>query len=255
MNINKYRDLCRKLIYECRDRELTRARKNVLLALVDCVNDREGYSAWPAFDSLADKVGADRRTAIRAINVGRKIGLLQRIYKGGQTCRGGTSNRYRFCIDPVSGVTLGQHVPDMSGDNDLVSGQTPTQCQTSAQPSVRPDTQSSNDHLNDHLILKAPPSPSFGNDAVVAKEEKKGVGEEGSDLQAWTTPSLEEIPYTPELRKLYERAEEEVYTPGPVPQRHWCKRKQTREEFDAEMAARGINMDASRRRLGATAQW
>jgi hypothetical protein len=235
MNINKYRDLCRKLIYECRDPELTRARKNVLLALVDCVNDRESYSAWPAFDSLADKVGADRRTAIRAINVGRKIGLLQRIYKGGKTCRGGTSNRYRFCIDPVS-------------------GQTPTQCQASAQPSVRPDTQSSNDHLNDHLILEAPPSPSFGNDAVVAKGEKKGVGEEGSDLQAWTTPSLEEIPYTPELRKLYERAEE-VYTPGPVPRRYWRKRKQTRAEFDAEMAARGINMDASRRRLGAMAQW
>jgi helix-turn-helix protein len=129
-NINRYRDACRKLIYACRDPELTRARKNVLLALVDAVNDKEGYTAWPAFDTLAERVGVDRRTAIRAINVGRKLRILQRIYKGGQTWRGGTSNRYRFCIDPVSGESLGQRVPD---DN-LMSGQTPTQCQSGAQP-------------------------------------------------------------------------------------------------------------------------
>ena len=92
----------------------------------------------------------------------------------------------------------------------------------------------------------APPSPPLESGAVVA-EGKKGVGEEGSGLPVWTTPSLVEIKYTPELRKLYERAEE-VYTPGPVPQRYWRKRKQTREEFDAEMAARGMDMSASRRR-------
>ena len=73
------------------------------------------------------------------------------------------------------------------------------------------------------------------------------MGEVGSDPAAWTTPSLVEIEYTPELRKLYERAEE-VYRSGPVPQRYWRKRKQTREEFEAEMAARGMDMSASRRR-------
>ena len=77
------------------------------------------------------------------------------------------------------------------------------------------------------------------------------MGEEGSDLLAWTTPSLEEIEYTPELRKLYEQAEE-VYKPGSVPQRYWRKRKQNREEFDLEMAARGMDMSASRRRQEAS---
>jgi uncharacterized protein YdaU (DUF1376 family) len=95
-----------------------------------------------------------------------------------------------------------------------------------------------------------PPPPSFENDAVVA-ERKKGVGEEASDPPAWTTPSLVEIEYTPELRKLYQRAEE-VYTPGPVPQRYWRKKKQSREELDAEMAARGMDISASRRRREAS---
>jgi hypothetical protein len=71
MNINKYRGFCRDLIYACKDPELTSARKHVLLALVDYVNDQEGYTAWPAFNRLAEGLGIDRRTAIRAINVGR----------------------------------------------------------------------------------------------------------------------------------------------------------------------------------------
>jgi hypothetical protein len=147
----------------------------------------------------------------------------------------------------VAAEPLGQAVRD----NDLVAREPSTQWHASAQPSGTPATQSSNDHLNDHLILEsAPPPSSFGNDAVVA-EGKKGVGEEGSDLLAWTTPSLEEIEYTPELRKLYEQAEE-VYTPGSVPQRYWRKRKQNREEFDLEMAARGMDMSASRRRQEAS---
>jgi Helix-turn-helix domain len=248
MNINKYRDVCGKRIRECGHPLITSARKLVLLRLVDYINSND-FTAWPAFDTLAEDLGVDRSTVIRAINAGRKAGLLERIYKGGKTRRGGTSNRYRFNLDLVAAEPPGQGVRN----NDLVAREPSTQWHASTPPSGTPATQSSNDHLNDHYILEAPPSSPFGNDAVVA-EGKKGVGEEGSDPPAWTTPSLVEIEYTPELRKLYQRAEE-VYTPGPVPQRHWCKRKQTREEFDAEMAARGMNMDASRRRSEATAQW
>jgi hypothetical protein len=247
MTINKYRDLCRKRIRECDHPLITSARKLVLLRVVDYINS-DDLTAWPAFDRLADDLDLDRSTVIRAINSGRKAGLLERIYKGGKTRRGGTSNRYRFNLDLVAAEPPGQVVRD----NDLVAREPSTQWHASARPSGTRATQSSNDHLNDHLILEAPPSSSFGNDAVVAKEEKKGVGEEGSGLPAWTTPSLDEIEYTAELRKLCERAEE-IYTPGLVPQRYWRKRKQTPEEFDAEMAARGMNMSASRRRAEATA--
>ena len=245
MNINKYRDLCGKRIRECDHPLITSARKLVLLRLVDYINS-DSFTAWPAFDTLADDLDVDRSTVIRAINAGRKAGLLVRIYKGGKTRRGGTSNRYRFNLDLVAAEPPGQVVRD----NDLVAREPSTQWHASTQPSGTPATQSANDHLNDHLILEAPPSSSFGNDAVVV-EGKKGVGEVGSDLPAWTTPSLAKIEYTPELRKLYERAEE-IYTPGPVPQRYWRKRKQTPEEFDAEMAARGMGMSASRRRQETT---
>jgi hypothetical protein len=249
MTINKYRDLCRRRIRECDHPLITSARKLVLLRVVDYINS-DDLTAWPAFDRLADDLDLDRNTVIRAINSGRKAGLLERIYKGGKTRRGGTSNRYRFNLDLVAAEPPGQVVRD----NDLVAREPSTQWHASARPSGTPATQSSNDHLNDHLILEsAPPWSSFDNDAVVA-EGKKGVGEEGSDPPAWTTSSLEEIEYTPELRRLYERAEE-VYTPGPVSRRYWRKKKQTREEFDAEMAARGMDMSASRRRPEATAQW
>jgi hypothetical protein len=157
------------------------------------------------------------------------------------------SNRYGFRVETVAGVLPFQHLVEENS-----SRPAPETVAARHQNSSSAATQQSKDNLIDNLILEsAPPSSSFGNDAVVAKEEKKGVGEEGGGLPVWTTPSLDETEYTPELRKVYERAEE-VYTPGPVPQRFWRKRKQTPEEFDAEMAASGMDMSASRRRQGAT---
>jgi hypothetical protein len=218
-NINRYRDACRELIYACRDPKLTRARKSVLLALVDAVNDKEGYTAWPAFDTLAERVGVDRRTAIRAINVGRKLRILQRIYKGGQTWRGGTSNRYRFCIDPVSGESLGQRVPD---DN-LVSGQTPTQCQSGAQPSVRRDTRSSNDPLTENLNGAA---SSAASESVVGVAQERGFGEEGRESK----PS----------------SDDPTAKPAGMP-------KPTDAELCIEMTAKGMDMSQSKlRRYRAT---
>jgi Helix-turn-helix domain len=117
--INKYRDLCRKAIRQHRHPELTPARKRVLDRLVDYLNS-EDRTAWPAFDLLADDLGCDRSTVIRAINIGRKVGLLVRIYKGGKTRRGGTSNRYRFNPYPVAHQPLGR------GD-DLVAREPSTQ--------------------------------------------------------------------------------------------------------------------------------
>jgi hypothetical protein len=67
MNINKFRDLCRKRIHECDHPLITSARKLVLLRLVDYINS-EDLTAWPAFDTLVDDLGVDRSTVIRAIN-------------------------------------------------------------------------------------------------------------------------------------------------------------------------------------------
>jgi hypothetical protein len=159
VNINKYRDLCRQRIRECEHPLITTARKFVLLRLVDYING-DDFTAWPAFDTLADDLGIDRSTVIRAINAGRKAGLLERIYKGGKTRRGGTSNRYRFNLDLVAGEPLGQP---------------PTQWQNGARPSGTPATQSSKDHLKNRE-----------SDGV--SEEKKVVGEE--DVIPETTRQL-----------------------------------------------------------------
>ena len=69
IDINKYRDLCRKLINECTD--LTPAHKLVLLKLADYVNSKD-YTAWPSFTTLAADCGASLRTVVRAIDAARR---------------------------------------------------------------------------------------------------------------------------------------------------------------------------------------
>jgi hypothetical protein len=234
MNINKYRGLCRQLVNACIDPQLTPTRKYVLLALVDHVNDREGYTAWPAFNRLAAMVGTNRRTAIRAINVGRKLGIVERVYKGGKRGLGGTSNRYRFCINVVSG----QQWKEVTGETPLkgakeVTGETPKRCQARPERGDWPVTLSSQEHLNNSLREDDASSSSALRAVVVgvaasltssdnpiserAGGPVKGMGEEAR------------VPAVPSD------------TPKPLP-----PRKQTPEEFRAEMEARGLKMAASR---------
>jgi hypothetical protein len=125
MDVNKYRDRCRKLIQECRHPEMTRARKLVLLKLADLIDGREGNTAYPAFNTLAEYAGVSRLTAIRAVNIGKKIGLLVRVKGVGKRGPGGTSNRYGFRLKEVSDV-----IPlPMSQDTKEVSGQIPKKYQ------------------------------------------------------------------------------------------------------------------------------
>jgi hypothetical protein len=162
MYINKFRDLCRKKIRECQHPEITFARKRVLDLLVDYINS-EDRTAWPSFDTMAEDLGCDRRTVIRAINTARKVGILERVYKGGKTKRGGTSNRYRFNLDLVSRVPLGEapnlvsdvSQPSVSRATDLVSGESPNLL---------------SDNLIDNLILER---------EVVCLEEKNERKESG----------------------------------------------------------------------------
>jgi hypothetical protein len=93
---NKYRKLCRRLVNECKHPEMTHARKLVLLKLADLIDDREGFTAYPAFATMAEYAGVSRDTAIRAVNIGKKIGLLIRVKGAGKKGLGGTSNRYGF---------------------------------------------------------------------------------------------------------------------------------------------------------------
>jgi hypothetical protein len=237
MNINKYRGLCRQLIYACVDPQLTPTRKHVLLALVDHVNDREDYTAWPSFDRLAELVGTDRRTTIRAVNIGRKLGIVERIYRGGMVARGGASNRYRFCINVVSGQQwklVSGETPLQSGqsgrtsvrrDVELVSGHSRT--------SVRPDTLSSKEHLNNNLRESAASSSSALRAVVVGAADSLTTSDNQSPEQAETS-----------AKGVGEGVESPVNTsdsPKAEP-----ARRQTIEEFRAEMSARGLNMGASR---------
>jgi Helix-turn-helix domain len=219
IDINKYRDLCRKLINECTD--LTPAHKLVLLKLADYVNSKD-YTAWPSFTTLAADCGASLRTVVRAIDAARRLRVLKCLYLGGMTRRGGTSNRYQFYVTT-------QCQPDTRSADDLVptsprpsANQSITQCQVGTVSSNRSSKGSSH----------APPSSSFGNDAVGAEEERKRAADEeatsgspshnpSSEIpKRWTRP----IVYSERPRTAEDDYEvEEVYEPGPVPRRWFRK--------------------------------
>jgi hypothetical protein len=92
-NINKFRDQCRKWVNES---ALTPAQKLVLHRLIDYVN-RESLIAWPSLDTLAADTGVSRRTAINAVNGARKLGVVERPYKGGKI--NGRSTRLGKCYE------------------------------------------------------------------------------------------------------------------------------------------------------------
>lgn len=253
--VNKFRDDCRRQIQECRHPELTYARKCVLLKLADLIDDRKDWTAYPAFSKLAKYASVSRDTAIRAVNVGKKVGLLVRVKRAGIRGLGGTTNRYEFRPNEVAGETgseseRGSRRATAYREKE-VAGRPPKRSQACNQRSSRPATQQSNRQSNLHSKT-APPSSSVEPDAVVAKKE---LGEEGRQPEppVWTTPSITEVEDAPTLRKLarqklYERAVEEVFTPSDVPQRFYRVRKQTKDELDAEMAAGGLDLSASKRR-------
>jgi hypothetical protein len=183
MSINKYRDICRKGINEF---SLTPACKLVLLKLVEYVNDQEDYTAWPSLSTLAADCRVGRMTVVRAIDAACKLGALKRIYHGGMTRRGGTSNRHQFNVQTVprdgnSGPKPTQYQSETRSQRDTTSqsGMDPVPSRNGTRSQI--GTRSS---LSENLIdnLSAPPSSPFGNDAIGAKEEKKAVGEEETPI-------------------------------------------------------------------------
>lgn len=224
ISVNKYRGLCRRAVNECSHPEMTFARKLVIHKLADLIDDREGYTAYPAFTTLATYAGVSRDTAIRAVNIAKKIGLLIRVKGAGKKGLGGTTNRYGFRLKEVAGVLPLSDVKE-------VAGEPPKRSQACIERSSRPATQ----HTKDRLI-----------DLAKEEEEKKvGLGERSEraskeDLP-WKTPVLTEIEYTPELRKLYEESSEEVYTPGPVPRRYWRKPRMSTQSFSEKFKAGLVN--------------
>ena len=63
---------------------------------------------------------------INAINTGRQLGLLKRVYKGGKKRRGGVSNRYTFNLAPDD--LQPSDTPDpTSAPHNLVHGGAPGQ--------------------------------------------------------------------------------------------------------------------------------
>jgi hypothetical protein len=118
--------------------------------------------------------------------------ILKRIKKGGKTGRGGTSNRYRFCIDIVSGQPLkevpGETPLQSSRQAKEVSGGTPKRCQASPERGVRRDTQSSKDNLKDNLRDGSASSSALG--AVVGVAESLSTSDNQISEQADTEPRL-----------------------------------------------------------------
>ena len=117
--------------------------------------------------------GVSRDTAIRAVNVGKKIGLLIRVKGAGKKGLGGTSNRYGFRLKEVADTLLLSEAKEVAGE--LLK-----RSQACIERGSRRATQPSKDHLKD---LEAPPSSSGlnGHSSVGSKE---GVGEKAR----WTKP-------------------------------------------------------------------
>jgi Helix-turn-helix domain len=214
--VNKFRDDCRKLVRECQHPELTVTGKLVLFRLIDYTH-HIARTAWPSFTRLAEDVGVARCTVIRAINIARQIGLLQRTHRGGKSWRGSTSNRYTFDLAPVprSGsapdttsvapeVVARQHRSGSAPAHQVVAG-------------VRPD-------LLKDLTKTLGAASASGLRAVVgsAQEEgKKAAGEkEGESLTSDSQAS--------------------EHAAGPE------KPRLDMDAFRADMARRGVDMNQSR---------
>jgi hypothetical protein len=221
-SINKTRDACRKLVRDCIHPELTGTRKFVLMRVIDYLNSETGM-AWPSFDTLAAELQFNRSTVIRAINGARKAGVLKRVKNGGKPRRGGVSNSYAFNLDLVAHQPLG-------GAPDLVAHE------------PRPSGSPASD-----LVAHEPPN------LLIDNLNDLGAASAASALRAVVIGVAASL--TTSADKVSERAgnsatragEEEEFpaassdNPRPPP-----PRKQTPEEFRAEMAVRGMDMAASR---------
>ena len=139
---------------------MTHARKLVLLKLADLIDDRQGFTAYPAFTTMAKYANVSRDTAIRAVNIGKQIGLLIRVKGAGKKGLGGTSNRYGFRLKEVADVLL-------LSDAKEVAGEPLKRSQASIERSSRPATQQAEDKRKDN---SAEDSRPYSVDSLIAKE-------------------------------------------------------------------------------------
>jgi hypothetical protein len=246
MGINKYRGLCRQLIFDCAHPLLTPTRKHVLMALIDRINDKEDFTAWPAFNGLAAMAGTSRRTTIQAINLGRQLGLIQRVKKGGKKGLGGTSNRYRFCINVVSGERWKEvsgaaergaaNAPLRGGERGAANA--PKRCSKQHERGAANAPNLSNDLSNDL---------SNGVDAAAASALRAVVGSVAASLTSSDNHLSEQAAAAAKRLSKEDGEGKELETmAAPSDNPKAPPRKQTPEEFRAEMRARGLDMSASR---------
>jgi hypothetical protein len=225
VNINKFRDECRKWVNVS---PLPPAQKLVLCKLADYVNS-ESLVAWPSFDTLAADTGVSRRTVVNAINSARKIGVIKRLYKGALNGRG-RSNCYLFPLYDRHSANFApcQHV---SAD-DTVQTTTPRSANDDA-TQCKSCTLSSNNHLKDNLRESAASSSSALRAIVVGVASHLTSSDnqisEQADSSVKGLGEGVEIPAAPSDNPRSEPAQ-----------------RQSVEEVHAEMAARGMDMSASR---------
>ena len=225
-SINKFRDRCREWVNES---QLPPAQKLVLCRLANYVNS-ENLIAWPSFDTLAADTGVSRRTVINAINGGRKLGVIKRIYRGGKINGRGKSNAYRF---PLYGRHSANSAPSQGGD--IVQMTTEHSANDDA-TWCKSCTGSSNDLLK---ILEK------GSASSAALESVVGVAspDDSSDNQ------ISELADTSEKRSGEETEISPATSDNPTTEQAKMP-KQTDVEFCLEMAAKGVDMSLSKFRSG-----
>jgi Helix-turn-helix domain len=245
VNINKFRDECRKWVNES---PLSGSQKLVLCRLADYVNS-ENLIAWPSFDTLAADTGLGKRTVIRAINSAKKLGVVRRLYKGGRLNGRGKSNAYLFPLHERHSAKLApchqNHADNADSDDDNTVPNTTSHSAKYGATQCQSDTLSSNDLLKDNLIERD--SSAFGVAHTFEESSEKGVGEE----EETSSPPLDN-----QISEQADISEKESGggTEAPAaasdsPMGEPASRpKQDGAESSAQMAANGMSVRLSRRR-------
>jgi hypothetical protein len=192
--INIYREACRDLV--AKHPKLSPLRRLILVRLTHYIN-RHTWDAFVSEETMAKDCRTTTRTIRRAFEDGKALGIIERTRRGNQYI-GASHHVFKLKHPEVHRTPEAVH----------------RTLEASAPDSSVPLT--SDEHLNNLTSKKD-----------MDMEVKEVVGEQGEPEKplAWTTPSLTEIEYTPELKRLYLLAKHskaaEVYSPGVVPQRYW----------------------------------
>jgi hypothetical protein len=233
------KDMWLKKVFE--DRKLKSTDKNIAWAISSYMN-ADSRQAWPSHKRLAQMCGVGIRTSEYGTRNLEAAGYLT------VSRRASCNNRYEMTVPhalAVSEAVPGHPIPHVPAvDTAQTCGVIPHV------PAPEPLTEL----LTEPFQEEAPPSSSAleGHSSVVAledsrKEEREGVGEHGSEgPKSGEAAATQSEPF-PRTDTAFGSATQ-IYTVPPKISPAPKKLRFDMAEFSAEMSARGMNMDQSRRR-------